>query len=70
MWAWIRRRRTERELVERDARALLQRFGDDAYGEARMRAHGAMYGEVDGNRPEGHWLRVKEAIGRRERDRR
>jgi hypothetical protein len=52
-----------RALIESDAKALIERFGESAYSEARFRQHDAPY-VVDANRPPGHWERVKEAIRR------
>lgn len=53
-------RAARRELVERDARDLVTRFGDVAYSVARDRARAARYGGTfDGNRPSGHWTKVK-----------
>ena len=50
-----------RALIKSDARALIERFGEQAYSEARFRQHDAPDG-VDANRPPDHWERVKEAI--------
>lgn len=50
-----------RALIKSDARALIERFGEQAYSEARFRQHDAP-DVVDANRPPGHWERVKEAI--------
>ena len=62
---WHRRRAAYRVIVEADAKALIERFGDQAYSEARFRQHEAP-GVVDANRPAGHWERVKEAVRRME----
>jgi hypothetical protein len=56
-----RRRVAYRALIEADATALIERFGELAYSEARFRQHDEV---VDANRPAGHWERVKEAIRR------
>ncbi len=59
-------KQTSSSIVESDVTALMQSFGDGAYDEARTRARGARLGEVvDGNRPDGHWDRVRKEIGRR-----
>ncbi len=63
MLNWLRRRKIARALVN-PTRALLERFGDGAYLEARLR-HGDALHVVDGNRPPGHWEKVKEAIRKR-----
>jgi hypothetical protein len=61
MIGWVRRRAEYRALIEADAKALIERFGEQAYSEARFRQHEAP-DVVDANRPEHHWERVKEAI--------
>jgi hypothetical protein len=61
MLNWLRHRATHRALIESDAKALIERFGEQAYSEARFRQHDAPE-VVDANRPAGHWERVKEAI--------
>ena len=65
---WHSRRAAYRVIVEADAKALIERFGDQAYSEARKRQHAAP-DIVDVNRPEYHWERVKVAIRRIERQR-
>lgn len=67
MFDWLRRRRAEQELVESDARVFIERFGESAYFEARLRQHDDA-GIIDANRPPYHWERVKDAIGRMGRD--
>lgn len=63
--AFFRRRRERKRLALADARALMARFGDSAYHEARSRAHDARQTRiVDANRPENHWDRVRRIIGR------
>lgn len=53
-------------LVQRDADALMEAFGDSAYDEARTRAREARSGSViDENRPRYHWDKVRGEIGRR-----
>jgi hypothetical protein len=61
MIKWFHRRAEYRALVETDAKVLIERFGEQAYSEARFRQHDAP-DVVDANRPDGHWERVKEAI--------
>ena len=61
MIGWFHRRAAYRALIEADAKALIERFGEQAYSEARFRQHDAP-DVVDANRPVGHWERVKEAI--------
>ena len=58
---WFRRRAEYRALIEADAKALIEQFGEQAYSEARFRQHDAP-DVVDANRPAGHWERVKDAI--------
>jgi len=60
----VPRRRDARALIESDAQALIERFGEDAYLEARLRQHDTDAAIIDGNRPPGHWEWVKEATGR------
>jgi hypothetical protein len=63
MIGWFRRRAAYRTLIQADAMALVERFGERAYSEARERQHDAP-DVVDANRPADHWERVKEAIRR------
>lgn len=66
MFLFFRANRIRRELAAADADALIAQYGESAYGEARQRAHQARRGEVvDGDRPEGHWDRVRRIIGRK-----
>jgi len=65
---WYRRRAAYRVIVEADAKALIERFGDQAYSEARKRQHNQLDGDCV-NRPEYHWERVKVAIRRIQRQR-
>lgn len=64
MFNWLRQRDADDPLVQSDARALIERFGADAYFEARLRQHDDDVRVIDGNRPPGHWERVKCAIAR------
>ena len=65
MFRWWQRRMQAIEQAESDATALIARFGDSAYDEARRRAREARQGAVvDGNRIDDHWDRVRRAIGR------
>jgi hypothetical protein len=62
----ILRKRTSPNLVASDVNSLLRSFGDSAYDEARTRAREARLGKVfDGNRPNGHWDKVRREIARR-----
>jgi hypothetical protein len=62
----FRDRRVQRELAMADADALIAQYGGSAYGYARRYAHQARRGKfVDGNRPDGHWDRVRQIIGRK-----
>jgi hypothetical protein len=63
MLSFFHRRAAYRALIEADAKALIERFGEQAYSEARFRQHEAP-DVVDANRPATHWERVKEAIRR------
>jgi hypothetical protein len=66
MFNWTKRSQTRARLVEADASALIARFGDCAYDEARRRAREADSGAIlDGNRPEGHWHAVKRSLSKR-----
>jgi hypothetical protein len=60
---WLRRRAAYRALIEADAKALIEQFGERAYSEARDRQHYPPGGD-DANRPAHHWERVKDAIQR------
>jgi hypothetical protein len=42
---WFRRRRDARALIESDAQALIERVGEDAYLEARLRQHALGMGQ-------------------------
>jgi hypothetical protein len=64
MIGWLKRRREARALIERDADDLVARFGKQAYSQAGIRAF-LEPETVDGNRPLGHWSRVKAAIAKR-----
>ena len=63
MIGWFRRRAEYRTLIEADAQALIERFGEQAYSEARFRQHDGP-DVVDANRPAGLWEGVNEAIRR------
>jgi hypothetical protein len=39
MVAWFRRRAESPALIEADANALIERFGEQAYSEVRLRQH-------------------------------
>lgn len=60
---WRRRRREGALLVERDAQALIQEHGAQAYGIARWRARQIWHGKlVDDSRPSGHWHAVSRRV--------
>ena len=50
-------------LVTQDADALMAQYGASAYDEARTRARQERLGQIiEGNRPAGHWDRVRREI--------
>ncbi|AWB21793.1 hypothetical protein DA075_13410 [Methylobacterium currus] len=64
IFGWLSRlraaRAVRRDLVERDARDLVKRFGGSAYSVARDRARAARDGRTfDANRSSAHWGKVK-----------
>jgi hypothetical protein len=63
--SWLRRRKESAELVREDADNFISSFGDQAYYEARDRARRDK-ATIDGNRPPGHWTRVKLEIAKRQ----
>ena len=66
MFGFFKRYRARRDQAAADADALIAQHGEAAYGEARERARQSRQGKiVDGNRPEGHWDRVRRIIGRK-----
>jgi hypothetical protein len=56
----------ERKLARHDADELISRFGSAAYEVARQRARQARFRQITDDRPEGHWDRVRQAIGQLE----
>jgi hypothetical protein len=53
------------DLVRQDTALLMASFGDGAYDVARTRARDSRLAKViDGNRPPGHWDKVRRAIGK------
>jgi hypothetical protein len=65
-FAWLRRRREEQALIESDAAAMIETFGDTAYLEARRWVIAELAHKViDGDRPAGHWARVRAELRRR-----
>jgi hypothetical protein len=66
MFDWLRRRREARALVDSDAQALIEHFGNGAYLEAHIRQREAKRA-IGGDRTPRHWERVKEEIERQER---
>lgn len=68
MLRYFKRLLDRRRLKAADAADLESRFADGAYAEARRRARENRSGEVfEGNRPKGHWDRVRARIGRKSR---
>lgn len=64
--SWIRKALKAREAARRDALALLQTYGDDAFRVARDRARDARWGSIiDADRDGHHWDRVRAHLGRR-----
>jgi hypothetical protein len=54
------------KIVAADADALIASYGDGGYEEARSRARQERLGrELTGNRPAGHWQKVRLEIARR-----
>jgi hypothetical protein len=64
LFAWLNGRKEAARLVQADADALITRFGDQAYFEARDRAQRSAV--INGNRPRGDWTRVKLVIAKRQ----
>jgi len=65
MLAFFKRRRAQAALVKADAAAMIARYGERAYAEARLRSHERFDGGIiDGNRADGHWDRVQLEIAR------
>jgi hypothetical protein len=66
MGLWRRGAKRTGNLVAADADALIASFGDSGYEEARTRAREERLGkELTGNRPPGHWQKVRLEIARR-----
>lgn len=66
MLSWLKQRKMWAKLAEEDAATLMAGFGDCAYDEARKRASEADCDTIlDGNRPAGHWNRVKRTIAKK-----
>lgn len=66
MFKLLSRRREARALAAADADALIAQYGEAAYSYAREYAHQARQGKIiDANRPDGHWHRVRQVIGRK-----
>lgn len=61
IFRWLQRRQDLSGRVSADAEALIERFGDGAYGEARKRARGALARKSR----DPHWGKVRREIGRR-----
>lgn len=66
IFAWLKKRRQARALVERDAAALIAEFGESAYHEARDRALSErLYKIIDAGCTSEHWNQVRFEIRRR-----
>ena len=59
MWGWWRRRKAYRELVDREAAELIERYGDAAYHTARACGRGQE------GRLARYWSKVALAVARR-----
>jgi hypothetical protein len=69
-FAWLKRRREERALIESDAAAMIETFGDAAYLEARRWVVAELAHKViEGDRPAGHWALVRAEVNRRAKHR-
>lgn len=65
-WPRETRLAQDQDLVEQDAETLIQGFGEGAYEGARTRARDEHLGRfIDASRPQGHWDKVRQEIGRR-----
>jgi len=65
-FTWLKRRREERALIESDAAAMTETFGESAYLEARRWVIAELAHKViDVDRPAGHWARVRAEVNRR-----
>jgi hypothetical protein len=65
-FAWLKKRREERALIESDADAMIETFGDAAYLEARKWVVAELaYKVIDADRPAGHWALVRAEVRRR-----
>ncbi len=65
-FAWLKRRREERALIESDAAAMIETFGESAYLEARRWVVAELAHKViDRDRPAGHWAHVRTEVNRR-----
>lgn len=61
MLGCLKRRREAARQIGRDADALMQAFGEGAYGEARRRAIDALRRRLS----DPHWSKVRREIGKR-----
>ena len=59
-----RQRRVASERAQAEADALIKRFGNAAYEEARSRARDAQHSIVRDQTREKHWRRVRQLIAR------
>lgn len=66
IFAWLEKRRQARALIESDAAAMIEEFGESAYTEARRWVIAELNHKViDVDRPAGHWGRVRAEVRRR-----
>lgn len=64
--AWLKKRRAERALVERDAIILLSHYGDKAFDIARLRERAVRHTDkLEGGRSSEHWAKVRDAISKK-----
>jgi hypothetical protein len=67
IFAWLARRKQEREQIRRDADALIAEHGDAAYHIARDRALSErLYKIIDAERSSEQWNQVRFEIRRRQ----
>jgi hypothetical protein len=65
LFTWLRCRTKAAHIIQADASALIAGLGDGAYFEARDRVQRSTV--IDGDKPRGHWTRVKLEIAKRQR---
>src|SRR5882724_3650447 len=65
LFAWLSFRKKAGRLAQADADAIIAGFGDAAFNVARERPQ-RRRAMIDGDRPRGHWTRVKIEIAKRQ----